>query len=212
VDAGFQKNSFQTGPPRDQYSLFIAYASPTQRVGVLKYKTSKTDPELQAYPCGQDVVVEFFSDKSGTLHLNATGIGANGTSLRERILQKTVPEDGWAPSGGNSVDGAELKRMVSVAYPKTGPIAGAWYFGHARASHTPLVRWYDVVIGANGKPSHKWSMSDTYGCQNVPKSVLFTVNFSSYDDETAAIDLAPSPLSAISQRRPATHGAPPGCG
>jgi hypothetical protein len=212
VDAGFQKNSFQTGPPRDHYSMFIAFASVAHLQGTLKYKTSPRDPDLKPYPCGQDLTVEFYSDSDRLLHLNVSGVDENKRQLDQTITQATSREDGWDPAGGGASDGVEIKRMVSIAYAKTGRIPGQWYFGHARQALTPLIRWHDMKVGRYGITPHEWRMSDTWGCQNVPDDSLFRVSFNSYADEAASIDLAPpNGKNALGGKRPIRRGVPPGC-
>ena len=106
VDAGLQKSSAQA--EHDDYAFYWKFAA------------NKPITADERFPCGgPDVVLELYPVSASQLVFSATGVTTSGERRTLTVVQTTVPDDGWIPSGGSAADGIIVKRIISIAQPWT---------------------------------------------------------------------------------------------
>jgi hypothetical protein len=163
VDAGLQKSSAQSGV--DDYAFYW------------KYATNKPITSDMRFPCGgPDVTLELYPVTPSLLVFTATGVNAEGKRVTLTMVQKTLPQDGWTPSGGSKSDGIILKRIVAIAQPYTwhhnsrhrNRFVNGSYFGIKNpADRTPRIVFKSCEIGhvappANAPRYQSWALPDTW--------------------------------------------------
>ncbi len=140
VDAGLQKSSAQAD--HDDYAFYW------------KFDRNKPITSDERFPCGgPDVVLELYPVSPTQLVFSATGVTDSGVKRTLTVVQTTLPDDGWIPSGGSRDDGIILKRIISIAQPYT------W---QRRAGGTRADRFTSgSYFGVNGpndlRPRFVWS-------------------------------------------------------
>jgi len=163
VDAGLQKSSAQSGV--DDYAFYW------------KYATNKPITSDMRFPCGgPDVTLELYPVTPSLLVFAATGVNAEGKRVTLTLVQKTLPKDGWIPSGGSKSDGVILKRIVAIAQPYSWQHSGRHrnrfvdgsYFGiKSPVDRTPRIVFKSCQIGRVSPPSivpryEAWSLPETW--------------------------------------------------
>ncbi len=163
VDAGLQKSSAQSGG--DDYAFYF------------KYATNKPITSDMRFPCGgPDVTLELYPVTQSLLVFTATGVKADGKRVTLTMVQKTLPKDGWTPSGGSTSDGIILKRIVAIAQPYSwhhnarhrNRFADGSYFGvKSPTDRKPRIVFKSCEIGHVTPPSimpryAAWALPETW--------------------------------------------------
>jgi hypothetical protein len=163
VDAGLQKSSAQNDT--DDYAFYWKYAS------------NKPITSDMRFPCGgPDVTLELYPLTPTMLVFSATGFNADHKRVTLTIVQKTLPQDGWIPSGGSHDDGIILKRIVAIAQPYSwhnnrshhNRFVDGSYFGiDGPSNRTPRIVFKSCEIGHVVPPSvvpkyQTWALPETW--------------------------------------------------
>lgn len=163
VDAGLQKSSAQSGG--DDYAFYW------------KYATNKPITSDMRFPCGgPDIALELYPVTSSLLVFTATGVNADGKRVTLTMVQKTLPQDGWKPSGGSTSDGIILKRIVAIAQPyswhhntrhRNRFVDGSYFGIKSPADRTPRIVFKSCEIGHVAPPTiapryQSWTLPDTW--------------------------------------------------
>ncbi len=165
VDAGLQKSSAQADD--DDYAFYW------------KFDRNRPITADERFPCGgPDVVLELYAVSPTQLVFSATGVTTSGERRTLTVVQTTVPDDGWLPSGGSRDDGIILKRIISIAQPWTwhrrsgvgrhDRFTSGSYFG-VNGPHdlTPRFVWSSCEVGHVVPPSivpryRSWTGNQTW--------------------------------------------------
>jgi hypothetical protein len=163
VDAGLQKSSAQSGV--DDYAFYWKYAS------------NKPITSDMRFPCGgPDVTLELYPVTPSLLVFTATGVNADGKRVTLTMVQKTVPQDGWTPSGGSTSDGIILKRIVAIAQPYSWQhnarhrnrfVDGSYFGIKSPTNRKPQIVFKSCEIGHLKPPSivphyETWALPETW--------------------------------------------------
>jgi hypothetical protein len=137
----------------------------------------------------------------------------------QKITAKIKQPTNWPIDGGGADSGIVMKRMTTIAQkdmPKLPP-GVTWendgsYFGHAKGSRKPLVRWRNIRIGNVGLDGRlppnppPWGRAQTYadssdpGVYNYPNEQSLphncfgnsSIGAGACSDEAVAVDLTGS--------------------
>jgi hypothetical protein len=163
VDAGLQKSSAQSGA--DDYAFYW------------KYATNKPITSDMRFPCGgPDVTLELYPVTQSLLVFTATGINADGKRVTLTMVQKTLPQDGWTPSGGSKSDGIILKRIVAIAQPyswhhnprhRNRFVDGSYFGVKSPTDRKPRIVFKSCEIGHIAPPAiapryEAWALPETW--------------------------------------------------